>query len=33
MAGSMGMKPDAMDMHKKAGTTMRKDKGTMGDQK
>ena len=33
MAGSTIMKPDAMDMHKKAGTATTKDKGTMGNQK
>jgi hypothetical protein len=29
----MDMKPDAMDMHKKTGMKMKKEKGMMGDQK
>jgi hypothetical protein len=28
MSERMAMKPEAMDMHKKAGATMKKDKGT-----
>jgi hypothetical protein len=29
----MDMKPDATEMHKKTGMKMKKEKGTMGDQK
>jgi hypothetical protein len=33
MADRMAMMPDQMDMHKKSGTTMKKDKGMKDDQK
>jgi uncharacterized protein HemY len=33
MADRMTMMPDAIDMQKKMGLKMKKDKGTMGDQK
>jgi hypothetical protein len=33
MRDHMAMKPDAMDMPKKTGAKMKKEKGMMGDQK
>jgi hypothetical protein len=33
MADCMAMMPDGMDMHKKTGMKMKKEKGTTGDQK